>query len=210
MEKKRQLTLVGFMVIILIAGIFVALLIPTRERVRESAKRAACKGNLCQIGIAMHLYADENDNAFPTVDPVSMNASPTHTVQAFALLYPNYTDNVRIFSCASSPAHNGGADFAPGGTLQEDSTSYAYDCRHNSSRAGPVIIAGDCRDGLKQVSANHGGAGGNYMAIDSSVQWVKAPPPGAKLVVDPTVDPGGVWTRTNGYVHDSCLRRTDK
>jgi competence protein ComGC len=210
MEKKPQLTLIDFMVIILIAGLLTAILIPGTQRVRESAKRAACKGNLRIIGISLHLYADDNNNNFPTVDPVSMNASPTHTIQAFALLYPKYTDNVRIFSCPSKPAHNAGADYCPGGTLQEDSTSYAYDYRHDSTHAGPVIIAGDCRDGLKQVSANHGGAGGNYLAIDTSVQWVKAPPPGAKLVVDPTVDPGGVWTRTNGYVHDSCLRRTDK
>ena len=210
MNRTAKISLAGVSALILIGGVLTAVLIPTRQRNQELARRAACKGDLRCLGIAMHLYADEYGNAFPTVDPVSpaFDADPAHTVQAFALLYPNYTENPHIFGCPS--AHSSHNDFLPGGTLSTKSTGYAYDSRHSSTHAGPVIIAGDCRDGLKQVSANHGGAGGNYLAIDSSVMWVRAVPGQTSLVVDATVDPNGIWTRTDGYVHDSCLRRTDK
>jgi hypothetical protein len=210
MERKQRLTLVGLIVIILIAGVLAAVLIPARFRVQESTKRVSCKSDLRCLGIALHLYADDYGNAFPTVEPVppGMDTDPTHTVQALGLLCPKYVDNVHIFGCPSAPSTCN--DFLPGGKLRTTSTGYAYDYRHTTNHAGPVIIAGDCQDGLQQVSANHGGAGGNYMAIDSSVVWVRAVAGQTALVVDPTVDPGGIWTRTNGYLHDSCLRRTDK
>jgi type II secretory pathway pseudopilin PulG len=213
MSAKRGFTLGEVVVVVICLGILAVVLIPVLFQARLTPRRSSCKNNLRQIGIALHLYADDFDNAFPTVEdvPPEFDTEPGHTVQALQLLYTlNYTDNPKIFSCPSTPSSYN--DFKPGSTLKATSTSYAYDPRHSSSHAGPVIVAGDCQDGTKPVSANHGGDGGNYLAIDSSVQWIKKPNNvGDPVIVDATVDPDGIYVLgPPGYLHDSCLRRTTR
>ena len=58
--KKRGFTLVELLVVIAIIGILVALLLPAIARARESARNAACKNNLRQFGIGLHLFADKD------------------------------------------------------------------------------------------------------------------------------------------------------
>jgi Tfp pilus assembly protein PilE len=213
MNGKRGLTLGEILVVIVCLGILAAVLLTVQPRNRESARRVHCKSNLHQISVAMRLYADDFGGAFPTVEevPVGFDAEPGHTVQALALLYQlNYTDNPKIFSCSSAPSSYDDFKLGP---LKDTSTSYAYDPRHTSKHAGPVIVAGDKKaDAGGPVSDNHCGDGGNYLAIDSSVQWIKKPNiVGDPVIVDPTVDPDGIYVLgPPGYLHDSCLRRTAK
>jgi prepilin-type processing-associated H-X9-DG protein len=47
-------------VVIAIIGILVALLLPAITRAREAARNAACKNNLRQFGIGLHLFADKD------------------------------------------------------------------------------------------------------------------------------------------------------
>jgi len=58
-------TLVELLVVIAIIGILVALLLPTLAGAKERARRIQCASNLHQIGIGLHLYAEEHRDLLP-------------------------------------------------------------------------------------------------------------------------------------------------
>jgi prepilin-type N-terminal cleavage/methylation domain-containing protein len=58
-------TLIELLVVIAIIAILAALFLPALAKAKSSGRRAACVSNLRQVGLAIHLYAQDNEGGIP-------------------------------------------------------------------------------------------------------------------------------------------------
>ena len=63
-KRGHGFTLVELMVVICTIGVLAALSMPVFQRAREAARRAGCASNLRQLGIAVKLYLQYNDDVY--------------------------------------------------------------------------------------------------------------------------------------------------
>ena len=68
-RATNNFTLVELLVVVAIIAILAALLLPALRHGRESALRAACLGNLRQLGVAAYLYGGDHDDYITGASP---------------------------------------------------------------------------------------------------------------------------------------------
>jgi prepilin-type N-terminal cleavage/methylation domain-containing protein len=89
MRRKHGFTLLELLVVISIIAILAAILFPVFAQARERARASSCASNLQQLGLALHLYAQDYRGYFP---PAANNFMDP--------LMP-YVKNEQIFVCPS-------------------------------------------------------------------------------------------------------------
>ena len=64
--RRGGFSLIELLVVLSIAALLMALLMPNFIRLREAARQAACASNLHQVGLALSLYTDEYGGRLPS------------------------------------------------------------------------------------------------------------------------------------------------
>jgi len=114
-SKRAAFTLIELLTVIAIIGILASIIKPTVGKVRASAKKSQCLGNLRQIGLTVNLYSSENCGILVPVKDDTANLHFTDLLAVYAQReIKNISDNALkgvnpIFKCPTyenDPARN--------------------------------------------------------------------------------------------------------
>lgn len=105
-RSNAAFTLIELLVVIAIIAILAAILFPVFAQAREQAKQAVCTSNVRQIGLALQMYTQDNDETLPIFYAYNTQSPDGQPARAGDLLHKGieleilpYTKNKDIFKC---------------------------------------------------------------------------------------------------------------
>jgi len=119
MYRKKGFTLIELLVVISIIAILMAILMPALQRVKEQAQNQVCKSHLKSIGLAIIMYAEDNDYKMPdffthtgasnghlwypngTVPFRANMLRPSDNHSYWGINYIDYVKEEKLFGCAT-------------------------------------------------------------------------------------------------------------
>ncbi|HET6385633.1 MAG TPA: DUF1559 domain-containing protein [Armatimonadota bacterium] len=102
-DRNPGFTLIELLVVIAIIAILAAILLPVFAQAREAARRTQCISNVRQMGMAVMMYVQDNDERFPPRFPnpaagPGYPCKPCRTADWRPFVMP-YIKNTDIFRC---------------------------------------------------------------------------------------------------------------
>ena len=85
LQRRAAFTLIELLAVIAIIAILAGLLLPTLGRAKEAGRATACLSNLRQVGIALQIYVDSNNQRLPMMrDKLAVSGTNQPATNALA------------------------------------------------------------------------------------------------------------------------------
>jgi prepilin-type N-terminal cleavage/methylation domain-containing protein/prepilin-type processing-associated H-X9-DG protein len=125
-------TLIELLVVIAIIGILAGLLLPSLSRARRKAQNIACVSQLRQLGMAVRMFAEDNEQRLPSAELLpSLPADPAKSLPRICdVLGPQLgkvegnTNSAPVFHCPGDQA----------GRFAKEGSSYEWNTELNGHR----------------------------------------------------------------------------
>jgi prepilin-type N-terminal cleavage/methylation domain-containing protein len=168
-SKKSAFSLLELLVVIGIIGTLAALLTPALKTAMLNSKMTGAMSNARQIGLALHMFANDNDGTYPATTN-SYGQTINTSNDAFRSLIPTYLDNEKIFAVAGSKAgpsaDNNISDASHILQAGENYWSYISGLSSSSNSNWPMVVDNDNGAGYFVTQPNtYGGMWGGTKGI---------------------------------------------
>lgn len=93
--RRTGFTLIDVLVSLAVIGLLIGILLPSFAMVRESARRVMCASNLRQVGIGLHMYAQDSSELLPPSVFLPQSWRPGTSANTVTQARPELMDTVR-------------------------------------------------------------------------------------------------------------------